>query len=260
VKTAQEREDAHTARTKAEQAARELQSRLAAIEEEREDVLREARQEAKETLETLRSEVRQLRSRLRAAAAPVEAVGTVEEKLASLEAELPKAKSRKAPPPEVSEHLKDVLQRPIDVGDTVWVRPLNSKGEVLKVDDGEAEVQVGRVRTQVSLSALEPRQAERAEPVTTGVQVSAAPPSSPGSTIDLRGHTVDETLKRLDRYLDQAMRAGLPQARIIHGKGTGALRHAVRDFLTDHPLVSSFEGADYREGGEGVTVANIVQR
>jgi DNA mismatch repair protein MutS2 len=260
MKTAQEREDAHTARTKAQRAARELHGRLASIEEEREEVLRQAREEAEKRLETLRSEVRQLRSRLRAAAAPVEAVGTVEEKLASLEAQMPKAEPRKAPPPEVSEHLDDVLQAPINAGDTVWVRPLNAKGEVLKVDDGEAEVQVGRVRTQVSLSALEPRKAEEPEPVAAGVQVSAATPASPGSSIDLRGHTVDETLKRLDRYLDQAMRAGLPQARIIHGKGTGALRRAVRDFLTDHPLVSSYESAGYREGGEGVTLANIVQR
>jgi len=260
VKMAQEREDAHTSRTEAQRAARELRERLASIEEEREEVLQEARREAKETLETLQSEVRQLRSRLRAAAAPVEAVGAVQEKLASLEAQMPKAKPRKSPPPEVSEHLDDVLQKPIGVGDTVWVHPLNAKGEVLKIDDGEAEVQVGRVRTQVSVSALEQRKAEQKEPVPAGVQVSATTPSSPGSSIDLRGHTVDETLTRLDQYLDQAMRAGLPQARIIHGKGTGTLRRAVRQFLADHPLVKNYQGADYREGGEGVTIADIVQR
>ncbi len=260
VKMAQEREDAHTSRTKAQRAARELQERLASIEEEREEILRETREEAKERLGILQSEVRQLRRRLRAAAAPMEAVGAVEEKLASLEAHMPKVEPRKPPPPEVREHLDEALQQPIGVGDTVWVRPLNSKGEVLKVDEGEAEVQVGRIRTQVSLSALEPRKEEKAEPASGGIQVSVATPSSPGSSIDLRGQTVDETLKRLDQYLDQAMRAGLSQARIIHGKGTGALRHAVRSFLAHHPLVKSYEGADYREGGEGVTVADIVQR
>ncbi len=56
------------------------------------------------------------------------------------------------------------------------------------------------------------------------------------------------------------MRAGLPEARIIHGKGTGTLRRAVRDFVADHPLVSDYEEADYREGGEGVTVVRIVKR
>jgi DNA mismatch repair protein MutS2 len=117
----------------------------------------------------------------------------------------------------------------------------------------------------VSLAALDLRPGERSQPVsaetlvnTAAVLGPAAP--SPGTSIDLRGSTVDETLRRLDLYLDQAMRAGLPRARIIHGKGTGALRRAVREFLADHPLVSDYQPADPREGGEGVTIARIVKR
>jgi DNA mismatch repair protein MutS2 len=261
VDMARERDEAHTARTGATEAARELRGRLAAIEDERQQVLRQARREAEETLEELRSEVRQLRGRLRAAAAPVEAVSAVEEQLESLEAHLPQAEPLQPPPlPDAAQALDEELQRPIQVGDTVWVRPLNAKGEVLKVDDGEAEVQVGRARTQVSLSALELRRAEEPQPVPSGVPINASAVASPGTSIDLRGTTVDETLQQLDRYLDQAMRAGLPQVRIIHGKGTGALRRAVRHFLADHPLVSDYETADPREGGEGVTIARIVKR
>jgi DNA mismatch repair protein MutS2 len=261
IEMAQERAEAHAARTEARELAKELRERLATIEEERQEILREARQEAQEAVEALQTEIRQLRSRLRAAAAPVEAVSAVEERLESLETKMPTAEPREAPaPPEVAESFEEESQRPIRAGDTVWVRPLNSKGEVLKVEDGEAEVQVGRARTHVSLSALELRKAERPEPVPEGVQVSTTPPASPGRTIDLRGATVDESLDRLDHYLDQAMRAGLPEARIIHGKGTGTLRRAVRDFLADHPLVRDYEGGDYREGGEGVTVAKIVKR
>jgi DNA mismatch repair protein MutS2 len=192
----------------------------------------------------------------------VEAVSAVEEELKSLESEIPKVKPRESPTaPQVSEAIEEEgIARPIREGDTVWVRPLNSKGEVLKVEDGDAEVQVGRARTHVSLSALELRKAEKSEPVPEGVQVTTAAPTSPGRSIDLRGATVNESLDQLDRYLDQAMRAGLPEARIIHGKGTGTLRRAVRDFLGDHPLVRDYEGGDYREGGEGVTVARIVKR
>ncbi len=260
VKMAQEREDAHTGRLEARRAAEELRQRLASIEDERREILEEARREAKETLETIQSEVRQLRRRLRAAAAPVEDLDEVEKKMASLKAQLPREKPpAPSPPPEVREHLDEMFQRPIRAGDTVWVRPLNSVGEVLKVDDGEAQVQVGRVRTEVSLSALEPRKDEPAEPVPAGSQVTTAAAPSPGGRIDLRGQTVDEGLAQLGSYLDQAMRAGVPQARIIHGKGTGALRRAVRDYLADHPLVSGYEEADYREGGDGVTVVDIVQ-
>jgi DNA mismatch repair protein MutS2 len=78
--------------------------------------------------------------------------------------------------------------------------------------------------------------------------------------LDLRGLTTDDMLIELDRYLDTAYLAGLPFVRLIHGKGTGALRQAVRDELRGHPLVSEFRPGDPAEGGEGVTVARLVQR
>ena len=67
--------------------------------------------------------------------------------------------------------------------------------------------------------------------------------ASPGLRLDLRGCLVEEALEKLDRYLDTASRAELPWVHIIHGKGTGALRRAVREVLTDHPLVSAYEPA-----------------
>lgn len=261
IEMAQERADAHTARLEAKAIASQLSERLAMIDEERQQILNKARREARESLESLHAELRQLRSRLRAAAAPVESVSAVAQELDALELDLPTVEPLEATADLQEDESPDAgTKRPIRAGDTVWVRPLKAQGEVLNVDDGEAEVQVGRARTHVELAALELRAGEKAEAVQEGVHVSTAPPASPGSTIDLRGGRVEESLNRLDRYLDHAMRAGLPEARIIHGKGTGTLRRAVRDFLADHPLVSKFEGADYREGGEGVTIADIVQR
>jgi DNA mismatch repair protein MutS2 len=67
-------------------------------------------------------------------------------------------------------------------------------------------------------------------------------------------------LVELDRYLDTAYLAGLPFARIIHGKGTGVLRQAVREELRSHPLVTDFRPGESSEGGEGVTVVRMVQR
>jgi DNA mismatch repair protein MutS2 len=78
--------------------------------------------------------------------------------------------------------------------------------------------------------------------------------------LDLRGLTVDDMLIELDRYLDTAYLASLPFVRIIHGKGTGALRQAVREELRGHPLVGEFRTGENSEGGEGVTVAKLVQR
>jgi len=69
---------------------------------------------------------------------------------------------------------------------------------------------------------------------------------------------VEETLAMLDDYIDSAYLAELPWVRIIHGKGTGALRQVVGDFLRNHPVVSKFRSGEQGEGGDGVTVAQFV--
>jgi DNA mismatch repair protein MutS2 len=77
------------------------------------------------------------------------------------------------------------------------------------------------------------------------------------SQLDLRGLTTEEARYRLDRYLNDAYMEGLATVRVVHGKGTGAVRQTVRDLLTDHPLVRSHEIADPREGGEGATLVRL---
>ncbi len=252
IQTVQARDAANEARTEAEKLARGLRERLEAIEQERQEILEQAREETTTELEALRAEVRALRRRLQAAAAPLKAVAAVEEAVEILKAQRPE--------PELLEPLPvpNVSQHPIRPGDTVWVRPLNAKGRILEIDSEEADVQVGPARTRVSLTALE-LLAATPELETTGVRdhrVRAAP--SPGDQIDVRGYTVEDALEHVDRHLDAASRAGLPWVRIIHGKGTGALRRAVRNFLAEHPLVSTYEAGGDREGGEGVTVAKLV--
>jgi len=83
---------------------------------------------------------------------------------------------------------------------------------------------------------------------------------TPTNELHLRRLTVDEALIKLDRYLNDAFMAGLSQVRIIHGKGTGTLRQAVREQLAKHPLVQSYRPASYGEGGAGVTIAELAQR
>jgi DNA mismatch repair protein MutS2 len=73
----------------------------------------------------------------------------------------------------------------------------------------------------------------------------------------LRHLTVDDALWRLDRYLNDAFMAGLSSVRIVHGKGTGKLRHAVHETLTRHPLVKSYRLGDYGEGDYGVTIVEL---
>jgi len=252
IQEAQARDEANAARAKVEKLTRELRERLGAIEQERQDILEQAQEEANEELETLRAELRRLRHRLQAAAAPLGTVVEIEEAVETLETQLSEPEELSPlPAPYVSQH-------PIRPGDTVMVRPLNTKGRVIEIDGQEAEVQVGPARTRVSLTDLELLAATTfsdSEPEGYGISVSAAP--SPGERLDLRGCTVEEALSQLDRRLDAAFRAGLPWVRIIHGKGSGALRRAVRKFLADYPLVGDYESAKPREGGSGVTVAKL---
>ncbi len=75
--------------------------------------------------------------------------------------------------------------------------------------------------------------------------------------MDLRGLMSEDALDKMERYLEQAFLTGLPFVRIIHGKGTGKLRQAVRGVLRGHEYVSSFEEGSGKKGGEGVTVAKL---
>jgi DNA mismatch repair protein MutS2 len=76
----------------------------------------------------------------------------------------------------------------------------------------------------------------------------------------LRRLTVEVALDRLDQYLYDAFMAGLPSVRVVHGKGTGKLRHAVHDSLAKHPLVKSYRLGDYGEGDYGVTIVELINR
>jgi DNA mismatch repair protein MutS2 len=268
VQAAQKRDEASAARSEAERQARELRERLADIDVERQTVLDEAHRAAAAELEPLRVEVRALRRRLQAAAAPLDAVTAVDAELEELEDRIAQPDA-----PELGLTLPPIPPLdagPLRPGDVVWVLPLSSEGQVLQVGNQDAEVQVGPGRTRVSLTQLELRRRAGTAALidaAAGERAAAGKPgpfrtretASPGLRLDLRGCLVEEALEKLDRYLDTASRAELPWVHIIHGKGTGALRRAVREALAKHPLVSSYEAGGEGEGGEGVTVVRLVQ-
>jgi DNA mismatch repair protein MutS2 len=173
--------------------------------------------------------------------------------------------------------LERQRRRAIKLGDRVRLRSLGAQGVVIALAAEEAEVQVGVMRVRARLtdlelptasggSALPPakaRPAPHSDPSTVPTtdahskKAEISLPASPGMELDLRGRRADDALEELDRYLDAAFFAGLPFVRIIHGKGTGRLREAVRQALKDHPHVKSFENGGEKEGGDGVTVAKL---
>ncbi len=146
----------------------------------------------------------------------------------------------------------------VQAGNRIRVLTLGQKGDVLDVssDGKSATVQLGLLRMKVDISDLEILDAGRAKeaPVTRRT-ISAD--KDIRMELDVRGETVDDALLRIDKYLDDAVMAGLRRIVIIHGKGTGALRDAVRRYLGNHPQVSSRMAGGPGEGGDGVTVVAV---
>jgi DNA mismatch repair protein MutS2 len=149
-------------------------------------------------------------------------------------------------------------------GETVFVVSLKQRGTVQAAPDsrGEVELQVGAVKLRVPTDDL------RRLP---GGETSPRQASSPGeagfekalqvsATLDLRGLRAEDAVQELDKYLDDATLAGLAQVTVIHGKGTGALRQAVRDHLSRHPEVAGFRLGGESEGGSGATIVELARR
>lgn len=144
--------------------------------------------------------------------------------------------------------------RAIVAGDRVRVISLDQEGEVIEVGDGTADVMLGALKTRQPLDALERIGAAKADESRPRV-VLPAPRGAVNIELDLRGYRAAEVEALVDEYLEDAFRAGMPFVRIIHGKGTGALRKVVRDMLAGHPAVAKQEVASPEQGGDGATVA-----
>lgn len=261
----EERETALAARAAAtaeQQAAGELRAelkeRLARIEEEREQVLAAAQAETEGVLAAARRALRRA-ERAAPAATPAarERATAVERELAAVAVQAVELPARRVAPAEPAA---------LTVGERVRVRRLNTVGRILAppTDRGEVEVQLGTLRTRLPVADLMPTggDSQRApapapaeRPAAAQVRLPPAPPVA--MEYDVRGRRVVAALAEVERYLDDAYRGDRSLVRIIHGRGTGALREAIRDWLGEHPLVSDFAPADPANGGDGATVVHL---
>jgi len=257
-----ERGAAEAARARAEERLEELDRRLARIGGERRDIINSARADARREIKAARQELRRLRELWTPQASSPDKDPTLQELEKETEAALAALETATAVE-EAPSPAPPVYRGPLQPGDKVWVESLKTMGEVISSRRGEVEVQLGHFRTTVKRNQVQLRErsaetdSTKPETAMAGPGVRTPTAESPGLELDLRGQTKEEALHQLDRYLDDAYMASLPWVRIIHGKGTGVLRAAVRDALRDHPLVTSHQPGKDGEGGEGVTVAKL---
>lgn len=251
---------AETEATEAEKLRRRYQESLDQLETSRAAILREVRGRAEADLAELRREIQRLLQRAAAA-------GTDRSTLEQLARE---ARSKSLPQrPAAKRTGPDETSGPATLrpGSRVTVLGLGVRGTVVGIDpDGDdVEVQVQGKRMRVHRSRLS--DAEPAGPETTSPAITSLIPKlmpsyrqrEVGLQLDLRGQRREDAVLELDRYLNDAYLAGLGQVRVVHGKGSGTVRQAVRETLDRHPLVEEYEPAPPQDGGDGVTLVRLAQ-
>jgi len=262
LETEKEREQATREMREIERLKEAAREQKKKIEDEKENILNQARKEARSILADARRQAEAIMERLKelekayhqqnAEREMMELKQNIRQKINELdermaESVLPRKGYAKPP-----ESLKP--------GDTVMIINLNQKGTVLEAPDkdGNVLIQAGIMKIKMHITQL--RLVDEQRNITDSIQntrVSGVKSGNVGLELDIRGLNIEEARVKIDKYIDDVVIAGLHEVSIIHGKGTGALRKGVHEFLSKHPHVKSFRLGKYGEGETGVTIVTI---
>jgi DNA mismatch repair protein MutS2 len=248
---------------RAEDEVRELRRRAARNLREAEELKRIAREEAiaevQGELASAREAAREIgRQHLARSTAPTVDRQQISRSLKEAEETVKSVQRRKQP----RGRQIQVETTPIRVGDRVKVLAFDEEGEVVRIDERDAEIQMGSLKVRQPIASLERIGRARQPQLRSSASLARDLQSSMEAVpieLDLRGKRAEEIGPIVDSYVNDAYLMGMPFVRIIHGKGTGALRQVVRDLLREIPVVAKSEPAGAKEGGEGATVAHLRQ-
>ena len=251
--------DADAARREALDLRRRVEEREHVIRQRERDAERRARQQARDILLGARQEVEEAIRELRETMAGHVDEATFEAAARAARRRVEERASQQAeltPDPVTDKAAGEAPA--LETGMRVRIEATGANGTVVEVRDGRALVETGGVRMQVSASGLLPLgpvQPAEKKPARSGAW--SAPDFNPSSEVDLRGLRAEEVETRLLPALDAAIQAALPSLRIIHGKGTGALRDVVTRLLREDARIGAFRPGGVGEGGHGVTVVEL---
>ncbi len=265
----EQRQQMESAREEAERLRRETQrikekseQFSAQLHSEREKALEAARAEAQRIIEDTRRMANAASEEIKAMKKQLSETGDtalIDQRQAALRRDLNEAQSKlRASQPQKE---RPAASREIMIGDTVELLKLGTKASVLAINkDGSYELQAGVLKLTAKkdeiylLEQNEPYKEKHIRPAHSGREMKM---SAMSNEIDLRGMDTIEAVCVLERYLDEAMRSNLQSVRIIHGKGTGAVRNAVQQALRKIKYVKKFRLGKYGEGEDGVTIAEL---
>ena len=265
----QQRQQMEAARHEAERLRRETakikeqsEEYHAQLRKEKERAMEAARREAQEIIEDARREANAASEEIKAIKkqlADSADTSNINQRQAELRRNLNDAQSRiRAQQPQIQrpEATRDIL-----VGDTVELLKLGTKASVIAINkDGTYQLQAGILKLSAKkdeiylLEQENPYKEKHQRPAHSGREMKM---TAMASEVDLRGMDTIEAVCVLERYMDEAMRSNLQSVRIIHGKGTGAVRAAVHQALKKNKFVKKFRLGQYGEGEDGVTIAEF---
>jgi DNA mismatch repair protein MutS2 len=251
-------------RVEAEYQRKQLEQDRFKLEEQQAQILNEARSQAQQELE----DVQRMLAKIKIDASHS---GMTREQLAEARQQMRELEEKTRPvalprrPVKKADAEETVVEGPLQIGDTVRVLSFGQNAELvgLSADRSEAEVQMGAMRFRVSVDNIErlskrqatTREHTQSQPAVVLPRYEDLPEVA--TQLDIRGSRVEQALEELDSYLNDAVMTGISTVRIVHGKGTGALRAAIREKLAQHPLVKSFTSPPPQEGGDGVTIVKL---
>jgi len=253
----QEKRQATVLRVEMERLRQELEGEKARFESEKAALRAKAREEA-------RTLVRQSREEMESIIVELRSLKGLDMRQAERSIQEARDAARKREealldPPEEKPREGGRPPKSVRPGDRVRLVNLGQNATVLKAPDarGDVQVQAGVIKMTARLSDIRLIK-EAVPPAAASAKLTLDPAhTAAGLELDVRGKLVDEALVEVDRYLDDAVLNGRAEVQIIHGKGTGALRTGIQDYLRRHPRVKSFRLGNYGEGDAGVTVVTL---
>ena len=233
----------------------EMEKQRARLEGEREGLRAKAREDSRRMVNETREEMEKLVAAIRAIPgldqrAADRVIQRSRDALRKREADLAEPLEKKSQDP-------GAAPKQVRPGETVRILSLDQKATVLSPADakGDVQVQAGIMKLTVKLKDL--RLIQDTAPTKGVGKVQLDTQRQGGLELDVRGKLVDEAILEVDRYIDNCLMSGLDQVSIIHGKGTGALRAGIQDYLKRDKRVKSYRMGAYGEGDAGVTVVTL---
>ncbi len=246
-------------RLETERMRHEIEKRSREINEKRNKILEDARIQAREIVENAREETTEIIKKIR----KLELSGKNIAEMEKLRKKVTDKSSDYTDKIAKNKRKSNTKASDIRLGMTVRILSLNELGEVVNLpnSNGDFNVQVGIIKVKTNLKDVEPandskpeKQGQKILYARSGVQSKSA---NIKTELDLRGMLAHDAIMETDKFIDDAVLSSLKQISVIHGKGTGALRSAIHEYLKSNKLVKTYRLGNFGEGDTGVTIIEL---